>query len=147
MENTTHTNPIVIIVTLVIGVGIGYLIGVMTADTAVGTSIQTVAEYAEQNIEENIANSNDDESEQVDSTLVAGDEAEPAFVIQVDSLTSAQQTMVRTAGVSGDSIIITKGMVACAEAEIGAPRVVEIQNGAEISMSEGIILVGCYTSN
>jgi len=147
MEQTTRTNPVVVIITLLIGVIIGYLIGTLTATTAVGTAIKESGTQAQNNIGQNNNNPDGSLSGEVRSDLVTGDANEPAFTIAVSSLGATQQAMLRTMGISEDEITITKGMVACAEVEIGAGRVVEIQNGAAVTMGEGVTLVRCYNGN
>lgn len=68
--------------------------------------------------------------------------------VQVDSsmLTDGQQQLLETLGVEPDSITITPAMKTCAEAELGAARLREIQNGATPSFSEGVTLLRCYRS-
>jgi hypothetical protein len=43
-------------------------------------------------------------------------------------------------------MFITKGMVACMEAEVGAERMMAIQNGDSQSITEGLALMGCYSA-
>ncbi len=78
------------------------------------------------------------------SEMAGGNSGEVAFTIRLDSLSEAQQAMVRGMGIDSNEIQVTYGMVACAEAEIGAARVEEIRNGAAPSMTEGMKLMGCY---
>jgi mannose/fructose/N-acetylgalactosamine-specific phosphotransferase system component IIC len=136
MENTNQTSYTPVIIALIIGVILGFLLNAVTTGGEMEMMVRTVPnnETAESG------------TAPVDSTLVAGAENETAFTIQVESLPSAQQMMLRAAGVDGDSVVITKGMVACAETKMGASRVIEIQNGAQISMSEGSALIGCYNN-
>jgi len=146
MEQYNQTNPLIVIASLIVGVIIGYLIGTFTADTEMGTAVQDAGERAEQNLQE-VDLSNNDMNNNDTATNSTGEASETAFVIEVDRLSSEQQIAIRAAGVGGEEIVITRGMVACAETEIGSERVVEIENGASISMSEGITLIACYNDN
>ncbi len=67
-----------------------------------------------------------------------------AFVIKVSDLPEAQKTMLSTAGVTGDEIIITNEMKVCAEASIGIDRTLAISGGAKPTLLEGAKLVTCY---
>jgi hypothetical protein len=145
MQNNTQTNYTPIIISLIVGVVIGFLIGTMAAGSTDNAALNTAQDRVPVSNDQNTTNTqpSGSNSDPVDSTLVEGDANETAFAIQVGTLSAGQQTMLKAAGVDGDSINITKGMVACAEAEIGASRVVEIQNGAQMSMAESVTLIGC----
>ncbi|MFN3188218.1 MAG: hypothetical protein ACK42D_01595 [Candidatus Paceibacteria bacterium] len=148
MEHYNRTNPIAIVVSLLVGAIVGYLIGTFTADTQMGTAVQDVGDRAQQNIEEiEFQNNRGDDVTGNNATLTEEEANETAFVIQVSRLSDAQQAALRTAGVDDDEIVITRGMVVCAEAEMGASRVAEIEDGASISMGEGVTLVSCYNNN
>lgn len=67
-----------------------------------------------------------------------------AFRIQMSSLSSEQQAMLRTAGISGSEIAITNEMKTCAEQSIGAGRTAEIADGAKPSIIESGKLIVCY---
>lgn len=146
--NQNRTNPILIVIALLVGAIIGYLVGTFTADTQMGTAVQNAGARAEQNMEEidfpNMKDGDANDSVQNETTLTTEEAAETAFVIEVDRLSDTQKAAIRAAGVDGDEIVITRGMVACAEAEIGSSRVAEIEDGASISMSEGVTLIACY---
>jgi len=137
MENN-NMNPVVIIISLVIGAVIGYFVGTFTADTEVGTTVQDAGTQFQENVE------------QIDlqpDTVVTPQDDEEVFTISMSQLSDDQQTILRTAGVDDDEIVITRAMVVCAEAELGAQRVAEIEDGATITMSEGVTLVACYNDN
>lgn len=149
--NQNKTNPIAIVIALLIGAIIGYFIGTFTADTQMGTAVQDAGDRAEQNIEEiDLPNTNDDDATttaESETTLSEEEAAETAFTIDISRLSDTQQAAVRAAGVEGEEIVITRGMVACAEAEMGSTRVAEIEDGAEIGVREGITLVACYNDD
>lgn len=132
MESITRENYTSIILALIVGVVIGFFLSPMIMGNNEASALQATE---------------DTEIKEVDSTLVVGGEDEAAFTIQIDSLPPEQRMMLKGAGVGGDRVVITNGMVACAENEMGAKRVLEIKNGAEISLTEGAALVGCYTKN
>ncbi len=77
----------------------------------------------------------------VNSTTNADD---VAFTVPVGSLSSEQQAMLKTAGVTGTEIEITNGMKTCAEQSIGAGRTAEIAGGAKPSLVESGKLIVCY---
>ncbi len=118
---------------------LGYVLGSFNGDpsqiTDVRDSIQSGAQTAVDSIDGNTADT---------SEMAGGNSGEVAFTIRLDSLSEAQQAMVRGMGIDANEIQVTYGMVACAEAEIGAARVEEIRNGASPSMTEGMKLMGCY---
>lgn len=150
MEQYNRTNPIVVVIAVVAGIVIGYFIGTFTADTQMGTAVQETGEQAEQNLNEINFRSDSDINEDdmnADATLTEAEANETAFVVAMDRLSDTQQVAVRAAGVEGDEIVITRGMVVCAESEMGSSRVAEIEGGASISMSEGVTLISCYNSN
>ena len=118
---------------------LGYVLGSFNGEPSdlaeVRDSIQSGAQEAADAIGGNDTNT---------SEMAGGNSGEVAFTIRLDSLSEAQQAMVRTMGIDSNEIQVTYGMVACAEAEIGAARVEEIRNGASPSMAEGMKLMGCY---
>ena len=119
---------------------LGYVLGSFNGDASqiaeVRDSIQSGAQTAVDTVN---GNNSADTSE-----MAGGNSGEVAFTIRLDSLSEAQQAMVRGMGIDANEIQVTYGMVACAEAEIGAARVEEIRNGASPSMTEGMKLMGCY---
>lgn len=70
-----------------------------------------------------------------------------AFRVQMSSLSPEQQTMLKTAGITGSEIEITNAMKTCAEQSIGASRTAEIAGGAKPSIIESGKLIICYNSN
>ena len=92
-------------------------------------------------------NSNTPSSDGAESTLVSGDSNSVAFSIDVTKLSDTQKTALRVAGIEGDSLKITNGMVACMEAKIGTEQMVVIKNGASPSITQGLALATCYSSN
>ena len=76
------------------------------------------------------------------ATTQAG--AAVAFTISIANLPDAQKALLRTMGITGDTIPITNDMLVCAEAAVGNERITEIKNGVVPSMSEGLKLAGCY---
>jgi len=67
-----------------------------------------------------------------------------AFTINVENIPESQRAFLKVMGITGNEIVVTNTMLACAQAEIGIDRMVEIQNGATPSTSEGLKLAGCY---
>ena len=128
----------------VLGIIIGYIIGINTANTETATAVRDSGSE----VSDAVTDSNGSSAASTeDSGLVSGDSAGVAFTIDVSTLSSGQRSALRAAGVSGDEIVVTKGMVACMEVEVGAERMVAIQNGDSPSISEGLALMGCYSAN
>lgn len=124
------------IATFALGYVFGSFNGSPTQLTEVRDSIQSGAQTA--------ADALGGDNSALTSEMAGGNSGEVAFTIRLDSLSEAQQAMVRGMGIDSNEIQVTYGMVACAEAEIGAARVEEIRNGAAPSMTEGVKLMGCY---
>ncbi|MES2966395.1 MAG: hypothetical protein V4668_01250, partial [Patescibacteria group bacterium] len=80
------------------------------------------------------------------STATSTNPNEVAFRIKMSALPQEQQTMLRTAGITGDEIEITNAMRACAERSIGVNRTREISTGSNPSIVEGAKLVACYNA-
>ncbi len=136
-----------LLLSVVIGMIVGYLIGINTADTDTAVSVRdTGSEVSGAVTEIGSADESATASTQ-ESVLVTGNPNDVAFTINVNTLSSSQRTALRAAGVSGDELVITKGMVACSEAEIGADRMLAIQSGGSPSLTEGTAIVSCYSSN
>jgi len=142
--NSTTVTVFVAIVALIVG----YLVGSMTNDRVDITDVDTPrSATSPNNTNNNNANITSQNDGNVDSTLVSGEPYEVAFTIKVANLPSTQQQALRVMGVDDAEISITNGMVACAESEVGAARVVEIKNGGSVSVSEGVVLMRCYSAN
>lgn len=74
----------------------------------------------------------------------SGDSTTEGATVNTSSLPEGQRRLLETLGLDTNNITITPEMVACAEAELGAARVTEIENGATPSFSEGVTLFRCY---
>ncbi len=72
------------------------------------------------------------------------EEAAVRIPIPADRITDGQRAMLQKLGIDPTTVTITAEAKACAEGELGADRVAEIQAGATPSWSEGIVLVACY---
>lgn len=72
--------------------------------------------------------------------------AVPEEGIKLDSstLSDGQRKMLEAMGIDTENITLTPEMVACAEAKVGSARLIEIQNGASPSVTEGAALAACY---
>jgi hypothetical protein len=70
--------------------------------------------------------------------------ANTGMTINLSSLSDSQRAMLKTFGITGDTVTLTPAMMACAEAKVGAARIEEIKNGATPSFSEGASLIACY---
>lgn len=146
-ETKTYSTA-ALFLSLLIGLIIGYLIGIYTANTDTAQSVRDSGSEVGGVMTDGAGSDESTTAASIsESELVSGDPNEVAFTIEVATLSAAQRTALRTAGVSGDELVITKGMIACSEAEIGAERMVAIQNGETPSISEGVAIVGCYSSN
>lgn len=66
------------------------------------------------------------------------------MTINTSALSDTQRKMLETMGVDTENLTLTPEMVACAEAEVGSARLMEIKDGASPSMSESASLMGCY---
>lgn len=65
-------------------------------------------------------------------------------VVSTTNLSAGQKQLLSALGIDATSITITPAMIACAEAKVGAARIVEISNGATPTISEGMTLLACY---
>lgn len=70
--------------------------------------------------------------------------SESGTVISTTKLSTGQKQLLSALGIDATSITITPAMIACAEAKVGAARIVEISNGATPTFSEGMALLACY---
>lgn len=87
-----------------------------------------------------------DDTRRVESTQ-SPDRATPATTggtVKAASLTPGQQKLLSALGINVSEFVITPAMIACAEAKVGAARIMEIQSGATPSFSEGVSLLACY---
>lgn len=125
---------------VVIFVG-GYLLGYVSADTA-----SVVVNKAEEGMVKAVLEVNEVVQSAGDNgpapVVENGDAV--AFSINVESIPDSQRAFLQTMGITGNEIVVTNTMLACAEAEIGVERMIEIRDGATPSMSEGFKLAGCY---
>ena len=122
------------LVIFVSGYVLGYLIS-DTADTAMTSSGNQIKETA-------VEVSDMATSSVTTPATPSGDEV--AFTINVENIPETQRAFLKTMGITGNEIVVTNTILACAQAEIGIVRMVEIQNGATPSVSEGLALAGCY---
>jgi hypothetical protein len=72
---------------------------------------------------------------------------EEAFRFSVSNLPPAQQSILRTFGVSGEEIIVTKAMYECMTTKLSIERLDSIKSGVAPSITEAVTLVSCYTAN
>ena len=142
MPTNQNYSVAAVLLTGVVGIILGYFIGINTADTKTAVSVResgsTVAEV--------ITPTDSTPDSRENTELAPGDAEAVAFTIDVSTLSSGQRTALKAAGVSGEKIEVTKGMVVCMEVEIGAERMLAIQNGQSPSISEGLALMGCYSA-
>jgi len=132
----------------IVGLLIGYIIGVSTSSSTTGQAISSsTEEMADTATAAVTADANQQPATTANSALVTGNPSDVAFTIDATNLSAGQRTALSAAGISEDSIVITNGMVVCMEAEIGADRMMDIQNGGSPSISEGIALASCYSAN
>jgi hypothetical protein len=134
MPKNTFLTFIGALVIFVCGYGLGYL----SADTAQSVIEKTGTQMSD------TANSVADVVTNTDPAPVVENGDDVAFVIDVSSIPETQRAFLTTMGIEGNEIVVTKTMLACAEASIGVERMAEIQYGATPSMSEGLKLAGCY---
>lgn len=145
--NQTQTySMMAVLLTGVVGIIIGYLIGINTANSETAVTVRDTGSEVSNTVAEVITPNNPATTSDGESELAPGTADDVAFTINVSSLTAGQRTALKAAGVSGDRIDITKGMVACMELEIGTERMTAIQNGGSPSMSEGLALMNCYSA-
>lgn len=149
MQPVQQNNTVIVLLSGLIGLIIGIFIGVQFSSKDVPEIKNNLGDKMQEvtNSSADTKSAGTDSDGKVDSTLVSGNSSDVAFSIPISGLPQAQQTALKAMGINGDSFVVTKGMVACAEAKIGAQRVKEIQNGASTSVSEGLTLMGCYKAN
>jgi len=145
--NQTQTySMMAVLLTGVAGIIIGYLIGINTANSETAVTVRDAGSEVSETVAEVVTPNNPDTASDGGSELAPGTTEDVAFTINVSTLTAGQRAALRAAGVSGDRIDITKGMVTCMELEIGTERMTAIQNGGSPSMSEGLALMSCYSA-
>lgn len=79
--------------------------------------------------------------------LAPSGQAEIAFTITVSTLPPLQQQALRIFGVEAEELVVSKKVLACIEARIGAEEMDAIRQGGSPSLSAGVAIVGCYTAN
>lgn len=134
MKQNTFLTVAIALLIFVCGYVLGYLSS-DTADTAITTITDQVKETATQM--EDIV-----KTDEPIPTVENGEAV--AFTINVENIPETQRAFLTTMGISGNEIVVTNAMLACAEAEIGVARMLEIKNGATPAMTEGLKLAGCY---
>jgi len=144
-QNQTYS-MMVVLLTGVVGIIIGYLIGINTANSPTAVTVRDTGSEVSETVADVVSPNNPATTSDTGSEVAGGNAGEVAFTINVSSLTAGQKAALSAAGVSGDKIEITKGMVTCMELEIGTERMVAIQNGGSPSMSEGLALMSCYSA-
>lgn len=82
-------------------------------------------------------------SQENDGSVTASVPAE-GFKIDASVLSETQRKMLEGMGVDTSNLTFTPDMVACAEAEVGSARLMEIKDGASPNINEGASLMGCY---
>ena len=80
----------------------------------------------------------------ISTTTAGANPGDVAFTVQMSSLSTEQQAILRTAGIIESEIEITNEMRTCADKSIGTNRVVEIAGGAKPSLIESGKLIVCY---
>jgi len=99
---------------------------------------------AEVNDDDDMSQDDDMMNEDVDNTASTSVDSEVAFTLKMQDLSAEQRAFLAMRGVEGDEVEVTNGMVDCAEAKLGIERVMEIRNGAALSMTEKVQLLACY---
>lgn len=94
-----------------------------------------------------IQNETSNDTDDANSELSETEKNQPAFTIVISDLPEAQRSALKAMGVDGNEIVVTEGMLACAETKIGADRMNEIRNGTAPSTGESISLFACYSQN
>lgn len=93
----------------------------------------------------------DGQAQSAQATQTAGTEtgssdiSEPT-TIDASLMSDGQRQMLETLGVDTDSITVTPKMVSCADARVGADRMVAIRAGDTPTVIEGTKLMACYTA-
>ena len=116
----------------------GYVLGYLISDTA-----DTAMTSSGNQIKETAVEVSDMATSSVTTPAAQNGDA-VAFTINVENIPETQRAFLKTMGITGNEIVVTNTILACAQAEIGIVRMVEIQNGATPSVSEGLALAGCY---
>ena len=116
----------------------GYVLGYLISDTA-----DTAMTSSGNQIKETAAEVSDMATSSVTTPAAQNGDA-AAFTINVENIPETQRALLKTMGITGNEIVVTNTILACAQVEIGIDRMVEIQNGATPSVSEGLALAGCY---
>ncbi len=139
MNNQTITT-VAVVGLAIVSFAFGFIIGNMTAGDEGDSGALSAVQKGIENTKDAVTGGGSSSED------YAGVENanEVAFTIRGENLTDSQKKMLNTMGIDSAQIQVTYAMLACAEAEIGASRVSEIQNGATPSVSEGLKLIACY---
>lgn len=121
----------------------GIVVGNMTASSTVGTELHTVTTATKAVVtgKDSAATTTMNRTNTAGASTNGND---IAFTISIANLPESQKALIRTMGITGDSIPVTNTMFGCAEATVGSDRMMAIKNGATPTMGEGLKLVGCY---
>ncbi len=122
----------IIVVLLVLGIGIGVYVWYTIQHVPTAADIPNLQQRAEVQTER--------------STVATPDVTEDIapIVIETDTLSDTQQSMLETMGYTKDTVTITPAMIACAEDAVGGARLKEITGGAAPSPLESVKLLPCF---
>lgn len=86
-----------------------------------------------------------EEYEHTEETAVTGSDSEPEpITVSDDSLTPAQQAILKGFGYTQGTFTITESMITCAESSVGELRLNEIIEGSAPSPLEALKLLPCF---
>ena len=133
----------IIVTLLVVGIGFGVYVWYTIQNIPTAADIPGFQELPKVTPSEN-ASEKHILSEEVPATVTEETENIQPVVIETETLSETQQTMLKSMGYTKDTVTITAGMITCAENAVGVKRLKEIMDGAAPSPMESLKLLPCF---
>ncbi|QQR64472.1 hypothetical protein IPH92_02785 [Candidatus Kaiserbacteria bacterium] len=134
---------VIIVVLLVFGIGFSVYVWYTIQNIPTAADIPMLQESSQVTSDES-ATKITVPTEEKPETTVTKTESVPPTVIETETLSETQQTMLKSMGYTKDTVTITKEMITCAEDAVGAARLKGIMDGAAPSPMESLKLLPCF---
>ena len=126
----------IIVVLLALGIGFGVYVWYTIQNIPTADDIPQLQESSKVTSGESTTNAPATTDEKPESAV--------PVVIETETLSETQQTMLKSMGYTKDTVTITAGMITCAENAVGVKRLKEIMDGAAPSPMESLKLLPCF---
>lgn len=133
----------IIVVLLVLGIGFGVYVWYTIQNIPTVADIPVLQESSQVTSDESTTKVTVPREEKPETTVTKTESAPPT-VIETETLSETQQTMLKSMGYTKDTVTITKEMITCAEDAVGAARLKEIMDGAAPGPMESLKLLPCF---